>query len=274
MDKPKLRVAHIVNPVKVGKDSDLYIAQPVTFASMEAARRFSSHEVDVSFFTAQYPGDRCIIPGGFVSTPDLERSVLDIRDFKIPRKLPLIKDILDRLYDNTAEEHGYLIYTNVDIGLQPYFYRTISTIAARGYDAFIINRRTIPETYRRPGELPLMYGEVGEPHKGWDCFIFKRSLYPRFRLGTACIGTDWIGRVLVTNLAVVARRFRIFTDLHLTFHIGNEKSWKSDAYSDYLSHNRDECRKILEAFESELGPFDRAKIPGRFFRLLEKNRNT
>jgi len=274
MDKPKLSVAHIVNPVKVGKNSDLYIAQPVTFASMEAARRFSSHEVDVSFFTAQYPGDRSIIPGGFVPTPDLEQSVLDIRDFNIPRKLPMIKDILDRLYDITAEEHEYLIYTNVDIGLQPYFYRTISTVAARGYDAFIVNRRTIPDTYRHPGELPLMYGEVGGPHKGWDCFVFKRSFYPRFRLGTACIGADWIGRVLITNMAVLARRFRIFTDLHLTFHIGNAKSWNVDAYSDYLAHNRDECRKILEEFERELGPFDRAKIPGRFFRLLERNRNT
>lgn len=270
MDKPKLKVAHIVNPVKVGEASDLYIAQPVTFVSMEAARRFSSHEVDVSFFTAQYPEDRCIIPGGFVPAPDLERSVPDTRDFKIPRKLPLIKDILDRLYDNTSDEHEYLIYTNVDIGLQPYFYRSVSTIAARGYDAFIINRRTIPDTYRHPGELPLMYGEVGESHKGWDCFVFKRSLYPRFRLGTACIGTGWIGRVLITNMAAFARRFKIFTDLHLTFHIGNEKSWKSGDYNDYLQHNRNECRKILETFEKELGPFDRTKIPGRFFRLLER----
>ncbi len=269
-----MKIAHIVNPVKVGEDSDLYIAQPVTFASMEAARRFSAPEVDVSFFTTQYPEDRCIIPREFVPTPDLERSISDIGAFKIPRKFPLIKDILDRLYHDTAGEHEYLIYTNVDIALQPYFYRAVSLIAARGYDAFVITRRTIPGTYRHPGDLPLMYGEAGDPHKGWDCFVFKRSLYPRFRLGTACIGMGWIGRVLISNMAALARKFRVFTDLHLTFHIGNEKSWKSGEYSDYMHHNREECRKILEAFDREAGPLDREKFPGRFFRFLENTSQT
>lgn len=263
-----MKIAHIVNPVKVDESSDLYIAQPVTFASMEAARGFDSVGVSVSHFTAQYAEDRGVVPGGFTALPDLERSVLDIRDFGIPRKLPLIKDILDGLYEFTGDEYEYFIYSNVDIGLQPYFYRTVSAIAGQGYDAFIVNRRTIPDTYRSAGELPLMYGEVGESHKGWDCFVFKRSLYPRFRLGTACIGTGWIGRVLIVNMAAFARRFKIFTDLHLTFHIGNEKSWKSENYNDYLEHNKNECRKILEAFERELGPFDRTQIPGRFFRLL------
>jgi hypothetical protein len=266
-----MKIAHIINPVKVNQSSDLSVAQPVSFESMEVARQFCSPKTNVELFAVQYPEDHLIIPEYFKQTRDLTRSVLDIRGFKIPRKLPLVKDILDLLYDSTTDEYKYLIYTNVDIGLQPYFYETIATIAVQGYDAFIVNRRTIPDLYRHPAELPLIWGEMGESHKGWDCFVFKRNLYPRFRLGTTCIGTGWFGRVMITNMASLAQRFKIFTDLHLTFHIGNEKLWKSEKYSDYLHHNLDECRKILEAFERELGPFDRAEIPGRFFHLLKKD---
>ncbi|MCP5054021.1 MAG: hypothetical protein GY940_43030, partial [bacterium] len=179
-------LAHIVNPVKVSETSDLYIAQPITFETMKIAREACSHEINVKQFTCQYPEDRCLVPEGFTATPDLERSVLAVGEFKNPRKLPLIKDILDRLYDNT--DALYLIYTNVDIGLQPYFYPAVSAIIQQGYDAFVINRRTIPTNYKSLEEIPAMYTEIGEFHKGWDCFIFERSLYPRFQLGTACIG--------------------------------------------------------------------------------------
>ena len=261
-------IGHIIHPVIVDESSDLVTAQPITFESMNRAAGYSDGSVDVSLYAVQYHDEaRITLPGRFIRTPDLRRSVADIKTFRKRRKLAVIGDILDALHE--ASRADYLIYTNVDIALQPYFYQVVSRIIDRGYDAFIINRRTIPDTYRHPGELPLMYGEVGASHKGWDCFVFKRSFYPRFRLGAACIGTGWIGRVMITNMAVFARQFKIFTDLHLTFHIGNDKAWKSGTYNDYLQHNRNECRKILEKFESELGPFDRAKIPGRFFRLLD-----
>ena len=133
-----LEISHMVNPVKVKKSSDLYIAQPITFETMRIARNFCANgywdKIEVTHLTTQYPGDRAIILGDFKSTPDLERSILDIKSFNIPRKLPLIKDILDRLYYNSSTE--YLIYSNVDVGLQPSFYHTIFEIIEQGYDAF------------------------------------------------------------------------------------------------------------------------------------------
>lgn len=261
--------AHIVNPVKVDQASDLYTAQPITFETMSTAREFCLPGIKVTQLTAQYPEDREVIPSGFEPTPDLEGSILDIGSFSVPRKLPLLKDILDRLYQYSSAD--YLIYTNVDISLQPFFYRTISEIINQGHDAFIINRRTISKKYKRIDEIPLMYSEVGEQHPGWDCFIFRRSLYPGFNLGTACIGINWIGRVMVVNMACLAKKFRIFKDQHLTFHIGNDQSWKTPDFDDYCMHNRSECRKILTAFEKRFGPFDRAEIPGRFFRKLEES---
>jgi hypothetical protein len=207
------------------------------------------------------------LPGSFVRTPDLARSVLDVGKFQKMRKLALIKDILDALQG--ASDADYLIYTNVDIALQPYFYQTVAAFIAQGYDAFAINRRSISDRFRDLAAIPLMYSELGEGHQGWDCFVFKRDLYPRFNLGQACIGTGWIGRVLLTNMACLAKNFKIFTDLHMTFHIGNLRVWKTDLFSDYTEHNKEECRKILHDFEAQFGPLDRQRIPGRFLNRLE-----
>ena len=106
-------LAHIVNPVAIGETSDLFVAQPITFESMRLAREFARGTVDVSLHTAQFAEDHAIIPDYLACTPDLTRSVLDCGNFQVKRKLPLIKDILGRLYD--ASDAEYFIYTNVDI---------------------------------------------------------------------------------------------------------------------------------------------------------------
>jgi len=152
----------------------------------------------------------------------------------------------------------------VDIALQPHFYLTAAALISRGHDAFIINRRTIPGRYQRLEEIPLMLAEVGEAHPGWDCFLFDRRLYPRFRLGNACIGSDWIGRMMIANMASLAKRFQVFKQLQATFHIGNDKAWSAAAFRDYAEHNKKECRKTLEAFDRLYGPFDRRSLPGKF----------
>lgn len=120
------KFAHIIHPLIVPESSDLYKAQPVTFKTMEIARDFARDELEVEFYSAQYIEDREIVPNVFVMTPDLDRSILDFGDFKHRRRLPLLKDILDRLYAATDAE--YFIYTGVDIALQPYFYLTVNTI--------------------------------------------------------------------------------------------------------------------------------------------------
>jgi hypothetical protein len=261
-------IAHIINPVIVPETSDLYIAQPITLETMRTARNFCAGLIEVSLFTAQFPEDRPLVPEDFKLTPDLKRSVLDFGSFTIPRKLPLIKDILDRLYENSSAE--FLVYTNADIALQPYFYMSVSKIIEQGYDAFIINRRTLPSTYKRVDEIPLMNADLGGQHPGWDCYVFHRSLYPRFVLGTACIGAGWFARTPITNLSCLAKRFHIFTDLHLTFHLGNDQVWKKDQFAEFRRHNQLECKKVLLHFEDKLGPLDRTTIPGRFLSTLER----
>lgn len=256
------RIAHIVNPVCVNDSSDLFTAQPITFETMRIAQRFARGLVDVSFFSTQFPEDDSVIPIDFVRTPDLERSVLDTGDFQRPRKLPLLKDILDRAYQ--ASDAEYIIYTNVDISPLPHFYLAIDQFIESGIDAFVINRRTISSQFQEIKHIPLMYAQIGQPHRGWDCFIFRREVYPHFKLGSVCVGATRVGLALLSNLVAHAERFREFKDEHLTFHIGDERNWLNRAYADYDRHNTQQLLNILNALEDELGAFHRDSIPGSF----------
>ena len=204
-------IAHIINPVIVNESSDLFIAQPITFETMRIAQEFARGDVDVALYSAQYPEDRPIIPEWFQMTPDLDRSILDIGSFHAKRKLPLVKDILIRLYD--ASDAEYFIYTNVDIAMMPHFYVAVNKIIENGYNAFVINRRTISQEYTNVDQLYLMFSQAGEKHPGYDCFVFKRDFYPGFNTGAACIGANWIGRVLITNLICHSTKFDVFDDL-------------------------------------------------------------
>src|SRR4030065_1772620 len=118
------KIAHVINPVVVNELSDLYVAQPITFATMKTARDIASGTLEVILVSAQYPEDIPLVAKEFLLTPNLDRSVLDISTFSKKRKLPLIRDIMNRVYETSDAE--YLIYSNVDIALMPHFYLAVN----------------------------------------------------------------------------------------------------------------------------------------------------
>ena len=242
---------HIVSPVKVPVSSDLYIAQPITFESVRVARDFAAaHSIGVELCAVNFPDDDAIVPEFFDIRKHLDRSVLDLQAFSIPRKLPLIKDILERA---TAETHGqYIIYSNVDIAVVPHFYVSLDSMIREGWDAFMITRRTLSKDYTAPSQLWQMYADIGAKHSGNDCFIFRRDAYEQYDLEGACIGARGFAKVLGINLIVHARRFKHFKDLHLTFHIGNDRVWRDEKYADYSKYNRGIAGKLLEKYSEKL----------------------
>jgi hypothetical protein len=256
------KFAHVINPVLVGPSSDLFVAQPITFETMRIARCFTIGQIEVVLYAVQFPEDEPVAPLDFIPLPSLERSVLDCGQFQQQRKLPLLRDILDRLYQATDAE--YLIYTNVDIGLLPHFYVTIGDIIESGIDSLVVNRRTISDRYTQINEIPLMYADLGNPHRGWDCFVFRRDLYPQLILGEICVGPPRFGLALLANLVAFSRTFQEFTDLHLTFHIDDKRQGLNPDYADYNAHNTKELMKILVTIENDNGPFSRDSIPGSF----------
>jgi hypothetical protein len=258
-------MAHIVHPVVVGKESDLRVAQPITFETMRIAREFASGRVHMTPVYTKYVDEAPAIPEDFQKAPDLDRSILDVSTFRARRKLALMKDILDRLYQTTDAE--YLIYTNVDIALMPHFYVAVDQLIDQGYDALVINRRVIPRSYADIQDIPLMYAQVGRPHPGCDCFVFKRSAYPDYRLGMAFIGSGRIGLIMAVNLYYNATTFKQFRDLHLTFHIGGDAPWLSDDLKAERAHNNDELKKLMIHYDVRRNPPDDPILTGRLFEV-------
>lgn len=251
--KKELNIAHIINPVNVNEGSDLYKAQPITFETMDIAARYAENtgkNINVRQYAAFFAEDKDMVPSHLRKTPLLDRSIPDLGPFELFRKLPVLKDILDRLYHEAADA-DYLIYTNADIGLVPHFYESVAVIIRSGYDALVINRRTIPAAPNGVGNIPLMWAQAGETHIGHDCFIFKRDAYPCFQLGNVGIGIRLVGRVLLWNLVAQATRFKEFKDLHLTFHLGQDKPWKNSRLKDYDRHNHDEAVAVLQTLDRE-----------------------
>ncbi|WP_203293150.1 hypothetical protein [Luteirhabdus pelagi] len=244
MVKKKIKLTHIINPVAIGPASDLYKAQPITFETMRRAKAFASPELAVKLVSVQYPEDHEIIPDYFTRCPDLERSVMDVGTFKKTRKLPLLQDILNAAKgaDPSAD---YIIYTNVDIALLPQFYDFVREELEKGHDALVINRRTIHKAFDMDS-LAQAYSAIGQKHPGFDCFIVPTSYIEKLRLGTICIGANWIGRTFYANLCAIAKNPKVITDAHATFHIGEDGAWLTTDFSEFDYHNKNELYTILE----------------------------
>jgi hypothetical protein len=241
------RFAHVIAPVIVPESSDLFVAQPVTMETMRLAKLFAEHAGGpaVALYSAHFAEDASLASDSFIHTALLERSTLDIGGWQRPVKLPFVADILSRLY-HAASDADFLIFTNSDIGLLPNFYVTIDRVIEKGYDALTINPRWIPSHYRELADIPIMWAEGDKFRKGWDCFVFRREAFPAFRLGDVCLGALNIGRALLLNLLMTARNFQEFTELHLTFHIGNDGVWRRSPMDDYAAHNLSVVRELLD----------------------------
>lgn len=243
-----IHLAHLVNPVLAPIDGRLAEAQPLTFESMRRAAADAAPGVRVDLLTTQYPEDHAIIPPWFTRTPDLTRSVADVHPFTVRRKLPILADLLERLH--TGSTAPYLIYTNVDIIVHPTFYTAVAARIRDGLDAFIINRRRVPEIYHSVDDLPAIFADRGKPHPGFDCFVFHRSLYPRFRLGRVSVGIPFIEITFSQNLFCHAERFALFADDFLTFHVGMEVFKPRDP--EYFAFNKAEFWSIVDELWPQL----------------------
>lgn len=248
-------VAHIINPFIASPDSDLHKAQPITFESMRRAKLKAEGFIKIELLSAQFEDDSDSIPDFFIKTQNLSRSVLDAETFNKKIKLPFITDILERLYTESTAD--YLIYTNVDIGLYEDFYLSVNEFINLGLDAFIINRRRLPDSYESPEQLDEIYLDKGLPHPGFDCFVFHRSLYPQLKLEGICIGVPFIEISFSQNLFALSKNFKLFEKEYLTFHIG-EEIFKKRAPIEYFNYNRKQFWKIAGLL---LPQMDLKKIP-------------
>jgi hypothetical protein len=263
-----LKLAHIVNPLVVTNPaSDLSYAQAVTLRSMRIAREsvIETVGVQVTHYAAFFKEDSRAVPADFVPTPVLERSVLDFVEPPIlagGRKLPLLRDILDRLYE-AAEDAEYLIYSNIDIGLRPDFYLEVARLIREGADAFLIGRRIVSTDSNSCDDLEKIFAQEGEPRVGLSCFVFPRAHYPDYLLDDTCIGLQPVGVTLAINMIQRAAQFRNFSRARLTFHLGDERMWEQTLLDDCHRHNERALDQVVRQLaRQELSPATHKLLDG------------
>lgn len=222
---------------------------------MLVAKKYSKYGAQIELYTTQYEEDKSIIPTEFTQLSNLNRSVLDINTSLSGKKLPLIADILSKLKE--AQDHDYVIFTNMDIALMPYFYDTVFKLLDEGHDALVINRRRLSHNYSKIEELPLMYADLGKSHPGFDCFVFKNSLLEKFILDEICVGISFLEATLIHNMFSFADNPLYLPDQHLTFHIGMDVLVPRN--NAFYKHNR---RCFFDKIQPHLKPyFDLKKFP-------------
>lgn len=251
------RIVHCLNPFPAKPGSEHDRAQRVTFASMAHARSVARRlqpELDVRFVKVTDAHDVSSTLIEFDDHYRIERSVTDLADFKIPRPLPIMMDVLTAA---PVEPDDIVVFTNVDIALVPGFYGFLEAVFSRGADCAIINRRTISGIYEDERDLPLMACETGAPHPGFDCFAFRGRLRDELLPYDSCVGIGGVMLPLVHQLIARADRPVVLLDAHATYHLGNDRQWKNEDFADYVVHNRREVDRIFQALLDGPGVRDR-----------------
>lgn len=246
------RIVHCINPFPAKPGSEHDRAQRVTFASMTHARSVARQlqpQLDVRFAKVTDTHD---VSSGLIEFDDhywLERTVTDLVDFKIPRPLPIMMDVLTAA---PVEPDDIFVFTNVDIALVPGFYGFLEAVFSRGADCAIINRRTISGMYEDEHDLPLMSGEAGEPHPGFDCFAFRGRLRDALLPYDSCVGISRVMLPLVHQLLARADRPVVLLDAHATYHLGDDRQWLHEDFADYTAHNLREVNRVFQALLDDL----------------------
>jgi hypothetical protein len=200
----------------------------------------------VTLVNVQAATDPELTPPSFVRAPELTRSVADLKAFASPRPLPLLFDILDRAAEFAGPD-DYIIYTNADICLRPYFYRCIRDLIAHGFDAITVNRRTIGDRARYPVCSSLALAETGLDHRGFDCFVFPKVAYTDYVRSQTCIGRGGgMARSLLYNMVARAEYMVMLKNVALTYHFGNDRTWASAMYADYTEFNQRQFLSVLD----------------------------
>ncbi|MEM1331370.1 MAG: hypothetical protein AAGG07_12505 [Planctomycetota bacterium] len=226
MTRPRL--AHVLNPVAGDEARWLMKTQRVTFEAIRRAMLFTEAvrpELAPELLCAVFDEDRPAVPSFTSREIPLERSLLDLTDAKPRRKLPLIRDVFEGAAEHTDAE--YLIYTNLDIGPQPFFYELIDRLLRDHPGGFGLTRRLIDKSPIEPDEIALMYCQVGARSYGVDTFVFPREAVASFELGDLVLGLPLIENAILCNIdQACGYGSTLYKYTHAVFHHGDDAPWK------------------------------------------------
>lgn len=248
-----MRIRHVIPTVGPSAPTELIEAQELTLQSIERARRCVDGGIEVDVRAVRFADEPLDVPW-VTDCPVLTRSVLDMATFEVPRRLPLLHDVLGGLGD--PSDYDVAILTNVDIAVQPLFYELVAEIADEGHDAFSITRRTVQPRFRGSSLARFSTAE-GTVHPGHDCFAMSSAIVERLIPCDVALGVRWVARTLLWQLQLNAENYRNFGDLHATFHVGDDLVWTNPRLADYEEWNESE---VLALVRDLVERFGRARV--------------
>lgn len=233
-----MKITHIINPF-ISNDINNKINNLTCETIRVAKNNIKYSDLEVNICYTCYEEDLPLMKNedGFKKLSLLNRSILDIKSFNIPRKLPLVFDII-----NKADEidYEYLIYSNIDIHLVPDFYNSVYEYIKCGYDVITINRVTVFVNDVLKTNVNELYKLVnnGEFHPGLDCFVIKKDILKQIKPLDMCIGFDYFDKYLYYSSHIISDKSIHLIKPKLTFHIGDDRDWIDEKYLDYKNHNK------------------------------------
>lgn len=244
-----LRIAHVINPVKVEQDSLFFKIQQKTIESIEFAKKSAVSNTLVDLFYVQGENESFELRE-WKLLGTLKQSISDLHPKFHSRKLPLFQDIVELIAEK-LEKYDLVIYSNMDIGLMPFFYDFIHNQFLAGFDAITINRRRISPNLLKDKNLSSAYSSIGKSHPGFDCFALRPNIIKQLNFETICLGVPFFEVAMIHQIVAFAENPCWIMDKHLTFHFGYDvlNSRKNVFYV----HNRNEFeKKILPKIKSQL----------------------
>jgi hypothetical protein len=250
-----VNITHVIHPFRSPPGSSYDVALRVTCASMARAQEEAAKagiRVECLGITMTDAADTALPP--LRPVPVLTRTINDFATFPKPRPLAIFGDVIA-----AGAQHGsgtYMIYANIDIGLQPHFYiELMKMIRSHGdqMHPLVITRRTIdPCPYKDPSDLEQIYKEPGKPHPGYDCFCFRRDWVPKMRFGRVGLGAWWFDGIMLANLdAVSPKKTLVYKHQHLTFHLGDDNHWLGP--DEWWRYNQAACLDACSEIRASTG---------------------
>lgn len=207
--------------------------------------------------------------GPWNSFVGLHRDSLSLSGLPETRRLPFLADVVSAFGDDSAYDFGIL--TNADIALHPLFYSTVSRLIERDPHSKSITRRSV-----YPG-VPIdsvddLSSAPSTSHPGHDCIIFPSRIASRISLGHILLGAQFSDIPLIWSLRLADERFRIHGDLHLTFHLGDDRGPLRRGSRPFALHNLEASRTIIEGLRRDYGS-DRVSKLKHISRISRRENN-
>ena len=166
-------------------------------------------------------------------------------------RFPRIADILDAACpeEELLPDRDYIVYMNADINVPYYFFdhADLNLNIFPAGSALVINRKDLLD--ETACITAGMVHEAAKMHVGFDCFVFPRQAYGKFRLGDCVIGRPPIGALLMTNLLHLVPQVSLLDDSLITWHAGDgsRSSWMDETARQEVDENFVSAFRALDA---------------------------